>query len=274
LKEVIHFSHANGFPASTYRTIFAELSDDYELRSIECIGHDARYPVTSDWPHLVEELIGDIGSRSDEPVWLVGHSLGGYLSLMAALKRPHWVRGVVMLDSPVIAGWRAGVLRVSQWTGLDERLSPAAATRTRRTHWPSRDDAWRHFRAKTAFARWDERVLSDYIDFGIPQTASDGTRTLAFDRQTEYLIYRTLPRTLGARIAHGAPVPVGFVAGTHSKEIRQVGLNATQRATHGRIEWLEGSHLFPMEKPIETAHAVRRMLRVLTMSSSERGAKP
>jgi pimeloyl-ACP methyl ester carboxylesterase len=270
LKEVIHFSHANGFPASTYRTIFAELFDDYEVRYIERIGHDARYPVTSDWPHLVEELIGDIGSRSDEPVWLVGHSLGGYLSLMAALKRPHWVRGVVMLDSPVVAGWRAGMLRVSQWTGLDERLSPAAATRTRRTHWPSRDDAWRHFHAKTAFARWDERVLSDYIDFGIPQTASDGTRTLAFDRQTEYLIYRTLPRTLGARIAHGAPVPVGLVAGTHSKEIRQVGLEATKRVTHERIEWLEGSHLFPMEKPIETARAVRRMLRML---SSERGAQ-
>jgi pimeloyl-ACP methyl ester carboxylesterase len=270
LKEVIHFSHANGFPASTYRTIFAELSDDYEMRYIERIGHDARYPVTSDWPHLVEELIEDIGSRYEEPVWLVGHSLGGYLSLMAALKRPHWVRGVVMLDSPVVAGWRAGVLRVSQWTGLDERLSPAAATRTRRTHWPSRDDAWRHFHAKTAFARWDERVLSDYIDFGIPQTASDGTRTLAFDRQTEYLIYRTLPRTIGARIAHGAPVPVGFVAGTQSKEIRQVGLEATKRATHGRIEWLEGSHLFPMEKPIETARAVQRMLRML---SAERVAE-
>ncbi len=32
LKDIIHFSHANGFPASTYRTIFAELADDYEIR--------------------------------------------------------------------------------------------------------------------------------------------------------------------------------------------------------------------------------------------------
>jgi pimeloyl-ACP methyl ester carboxylesterase len=264
LKEVIHFSHANGFPASTYRTIFAELSDDYDLRYIERIGHDARYPVTSDWPHLVEELLEDIDRRYEAPVWLVGHSLGGYLSLMAALKHPHWVRGVVMLDSPVVAGWRAGLLRMSQWTGLDERLSPAAATRKRRTHWSSREDAWRHFHAKPAFARWDERVLSDYIDFGIPQAAPDGTRMLAFDRQIEYLIYRTLPRTLGARLVHGAPVPVGFIAGTASKEIRQVGLEATKRATRGRLEWLEGSHLFPMERPMETARAVQRMLRILS----------
>lgn len=263
MKEVIHFSHANGFPASTYRTIFGELSDDYEMRYIERIGHNARFPVTSDWPHLVDELIEDIGRHYEDPVWLVGHSLGGYLSLMAALRRPQWVRGVIMLDSPVVAGWRAGVLRVSQWTGLDERLSPAAATRKRRTHWASREEAWRHFRTKPAFARWDERMLSDYIEFGIPPTGTGATRTLAFDRQTEYLIYRTLPRTLGARLAHGAPVPVGFVAGTHSREIRQMGLEATRRATLGRLEWLEGTHLFPMEKPIETARAVRRMLRAL-----------
>jgi pimeloyl-ACP methyl ester carboxylesterase len=270
LKQVIHFSHANGFPASIYRTLFAELGDAYELRCIERIGHDPRYPVTRDWPHLVEQLLDDVERTYEQPVWLVGHSLGGYLSLMAALKKPQWVRGVVMLDSPVIAGWRSSMLRVSQWTGLDERLSPAAATRTRRTHWASRDDAWRHFHAKAAFARWDERVLSDYIDFGMPQSAADGARTLAFDRRTEYLIYRTLPHTLGSRLVRGAPVPVGFIAGTHSKEIRQVGLAATRRVMGGRIEWIDGSHLFPMEKPIETARAVERMLREL--EAGERNA--
>ena len=57
MKNVIHFSHANGFPASTYRTLFAELGDSHELRFIECIGHDARFPVTQDWPHLVEQLL-------------------------------------------------------------------------------------------------------------------------------------------------------------------------------------------------------------------------
>ncbi|HVE07020.1 MAG TPA: alpha/beta hydrolase, partial [Paraburkholderia sp.] len=80
---------------------------------------------------------------------------------------------------------------------------------------------------------------------------------------TEYLIYKTLPHTLGSRLARGAPVPVGFIAGTRSKEIRQAGLAATQRVTGGHLEWLEGSHLYPMERPIETARAVQRMLRQL-----------
>jgi hypothetical protein len=68
LKNIIHFSHANGFPASTYRTIFAELADDYDLRFIERIGHDARFPVTQDWPHLVEQLLDDISRGDRQPV--------------------------------------------------------------------------------------------------------------------------------------------------------------------------------------------------------------
>ena len=262
-----------------YRTIFAELGDDYEIRALERFGHDPRYPVTQDWPHLVEQLLAQVEhcdqsrkqGQERRPVWLIGHSLGGYLSLLAALKKPHWVKGVILLDSPVIAGWRSRLLGVSQWAGLDERLSPAAATKTRRTRWLNRDEAWRHFMAKPAFRRWDERMLSDYIDFGIPQVDAGGARQLAFDRQVEYLIYKTLPRTLGARLAHGLAVPLGFLGGTHSKEVRQVGLAVTRRLAGDHLEWLEGGHLFPMERPIETAHALRRMLNELRAAAAPSG---
>ncbi|EGD04032.1 hypothetical protein B1M_13525, partial [Burkholderia sp. TJI49] len=46
------------------------------------------------------------------------------------------------------------------------------------------------------------------------------------------------------------------------------GLEATRRASRGRIEWLEGSHLFPMERPVETARALQRMLNSLRAAES------
>jgi hypothetical protein len=49
---------------------------------------------------------------------------------------------------------------------------------------------------------------------------------------------------------------VAFIAGKRSREVRQAGLAATQRITQGRISWIEGSHLFPFERPAETVREV------------------
>jgi len=260
MRDIIHFSHANGFPVSTYRKLFAELGDEFELRAVERYGHAPQYPVTRGWPHLVQELLDSLQRQYREPVWLVGHSLGGFLSLMAALRRPEWVRGVVMLDSPIIAGWRASLLKTAQWLGVDEKPSPAAVTRNRRTHWPDTESVWDHFRAKPNFAVWDREVLRDYAEHGTEPTGKDSERRLRFDREVEYWIYRTLPTSLGRKVARGAPVPVGFVAGTRSREIRQCGMGATRRLVGENLRFIEGGHLYPMERPEQTAQLVRELI--------------
>jgi len=96
-----------------------------------------------------------------------------------------------------------------------------------------------------------------------------GTRELVFDRGTEYRIYRTIPHTIGARVLHGASVPVGFLAGTASREMRHVGVDATRRLVGEHLEWVEGSHLFPMERPIETARAIQKSAAAAHASQSE-----
>jgi hypothetical protein len=53
---------------------------------------------------------------------------------------------------------------------------------------------------------------------------------------------------------------VTFIGGTRSAEIRQVGLDLTRGVTHGRLMMLDGSHLFPMEKPLVTAAAIEAAL--------------
>ena len=125
---------------------------------------------------------------------------------------------------------------------------------------PDRDAVWSHFKAKRKFDRWDEDVLRDYVEHGTEPTGRDHERTLRFSREIEYQIYRTLPTNMGRKVAGGTAFPVSFVAGTRSREIRQVGLGATRRIVGSRLRWIEGSHLYPMEKPLETAGLIRELI--------------
>ena len=259
------FAHANGFPAGTYRQLFdAWRSAGFRVCAIEKYGHDARFPVTSNWPHLRDQLIHFIDHDVGEPAWLVGHSLGGYLSLMAASRRPDLARGLVLLDSPVLSGWKARAVQLAKASGIGERLSPGRVSRRRRQDWDSADAAFQHFAAKPAFARWAPGVLRDYIAAGTEPQGSASQHRLSFQREVETDIYNALPHHLG-RVLRAQPLrcPMAFVRGTESDEVRRVGLGATRRLAQGRISALAGSHLFPFEQPLETAAEVLRWIAAL-----------
>jgi pimeloyl-ACP methyl ester carboxylesterase len=170
------------------------------------------------------------------------------------------VRGVLLLDSPLIGGWRATALGVAKRARLVGSISPGTVSRRRKNQWIGKDEVLAHFRSKKAFARWDEQVLRDYIEHGTHDDA-DGQRLLAFDRDIETSIYNTLPHNLDQLIKrHPLKCPVAFIGGRQSVEMKQVGMAITEKVTKGRIMMLEGSHLFPMENPLATAAAVEATL--------------
>ncbi len=305
----IIFSHGNSFPASTYKVMFDNLRQrGFEVDAVEKFGHDPQYPVTNNWPHLVQQLADfardkqnqystalfdakqqsmdrfvprDDGKsvtasaarqslqpssqcldESHEPAFLVGHSLGGILSLMCAARHPELARGVVLIDSPVIGGWRATTLGLAKRTPLIGALSPGRISQKRRHHWPDAQAAMESFAHKKSFARWDPQVLQDYIDHGTHDEG--GQRVLSFDRDIETAIYNSLPHKLDSLLKRKPlKCPAALIGGTHSAEMRQAGTDLTHQVVKGRIMMLDGSHLFPMEKPIATAAAIEATLRNL-----------
>ncbi len=276
---LIVFSHANGFPAGTYGVLFRSLrARGFSVRALEKFGHEPPYPVTSNWPHLVQQL-ADFAAPEIEAhgqgAWLVGHSMGGFISLMCAARHPqlggHRVKGVLLLDSPVLGGWRARTVELVKRTQLVGSISPGKISRKRRDSWPDADSAWEHFAHKKAFARWEPQVLRDYIAHGTHEAGDGpaGRRVLSFRREVETAIYNTLPHNLDRLLRrHPLQCPVGFIGGTESLEMKQVGMSMTHRLVGRdhpeRLLMVEGSHLFPMEKPQETAAAIERALRGLS----------
>ena len=272
-KPLVIFSHGNSFPASTYSVLLQSLKTrGFQFKAIEKFGHDPRYPVTSNWPNLVQQL-ADFTARESEKsgqaAFLVGHSLGGFLSLMCTARHPQLgglpIRGVVLLDAPILGGWRATALSVAKRARLVGSLSPGAISRKRKQAWASRDEVLAHFMSKKAFARWEPQVLADYVQHGTqdaaPDSAEAGQRVLSFDRNVETAIYNSLPDNLEALLQrHPLKCPVAYIGGRQSVEMRQVGMALTEKVTKGRIMMLDGSHLFPMEKPLATAAALEASL--------------
>jgi pimeloyl-ACP methyl ester carboxylesterase len=263
---LIVFSHANSFAASTYGVLFRQLrARGFTVKAPDKFGHDPAYPVSNNWPGLIQQL-HDFAARevdkTGEPAFLVGHSLGGFLSILCAARHPQLARGVLLLDSPLIGGWKSHAVRAAKRTQLVGAISPGAVSRKRRNRWPSQDAALEHFRHKKAFARWDPQVLADYVAQGTHD--EDGQRVLSFEREVETRIYNTLPDNLaGVLKRHPLRCPVAFIGGLQSEEIGQVGMAMTEKVTAGRITMMDGSHLFPMEKPTATAAAIEAALLAL-----------
>lgn len=265
MSKILVFSHANGFPAGCYRVLFdIWRAAGWEIHALPQVGHDPAYPVANNWRALRDQLIRFIEQdvKPEGPVMLAGHSLGGILSLLAACRRPDLAAGLVMIDSPVVNGWRAHSMQVVKAIGLMQRISPGKISRQRRYEWPDRPAVHAHFAAKSKFARWDPRVLADYVESGFEE--ANGKTVLKFRRDVETHIYDTLPDHLGILLRRHPPrCPVAFIAGTQSEELRAAGVQASKALARKHFLWMEGTHLFPFERPDDTAAAVLQMLEAL-----------
>jgi pimeloyl-ACP methyl ester carboxylesterase len=256
-KPVLHFSHANGFPAPCYGQMLAPLARCYRLSWIEAIGTDPRYPPTEGWPLLVAQLIDTLEREyRSEPVYGVGHSLGAYLNFIAAAQRPELFRGIVMLDAPVIGALRGRALGAVKRLGIVDRVTPAGMTRERRREWASREEARAHFRSRRLFRHFTDECLEDYVRHGL--IGRPGHYRLRIDPEIEYRIYRTIPHDM-SRHLRTLKVPAGFVGGTESDVLRRVGMRAMRGARFLKRR-VAGGHLFPFEQPLAAAAAIEELL--------------
>lgn len=267
---LIVFSHGNSFPAATYNVMLNDLRRrGFRVEAIDKFGHDPRYPVTNNWPHLVQQLADFVQPLTQEaPVYLVGHSLGGILSLMVAAQHHKLVQGVVLLDSPMVGGWRAYMLKLHKRIPASDVFSPAAVSKKRRNTWSDEAQALEHFMQKRAFAKWHVQVLLDYIAHGTHDeiTPEGKQRVLSFDRNIETAIYKCLPDHLESYFKrHPLHCKAALIGGLQSRELKQLGLDFSRRMTQGRVSMIDGTHLFPMEHPLVTAAAIEAALLNLSL---------
>ncbi|WP_339512242.1 alpha/beta fold hydrolase [Pseudomonas sp. RL_15y_Pfl2_60] len=251
--QTVFFAHANGFPAATYTKLFDALGPQYKVEHIGQHGHDPDFPVNANWSNLVRELIHHIEQR-EQPVWGVGHSLGGVLHYHAAQLRPELYLGVAMLDSPLLTLADQWVIRAAKRFGFIDRITPAGRTIGRREAFADAAEAHRYFAAKSLFRRFDPDCLSAYIEHGL-QPAGEELR-LRFDPATEINIYRNVPH-ISAGPAQHLKVPLAMVRGQHSRVVLAHHTRHVRRIPKGEYLTMPGGHMFPLEHPVQTAELLK-----------------
>lgn len=96
------FLHGVGSSSKTWSSVMSLLEDRYTVAAFDLLGH-GRSPVPTERSEYTRDRalddIDDVLGELDGPAVLVGHSLGGYLSLAHAATRPGVATGIIVLNT-------------------------------------------------------------------------------------------------------------------------------------------------------------------------------
>lgn len=184
----LHFAHANGFNAMTYRHLLAPLAQHFHIRAWDTRGHGFTtlpadpakhangYLYRDDLISFIEPFAAETGG----PILLAGHSMGGSISLLTAADRPDLVRGIFLAD-PVMAPTFRRRLRLSFGRLLGRKSDPLLMSEIagrRRAVYADRATMADSYKGRGAFRTWPEEMIADYVEGGTVDLA-DGQVGLA-----------------------------------------------------------------------------------------------
>ncbi|MCS7204437.1 MAG: alpha/beta hydrolase [Leptospiraceae bacterium] len=263
----ILFFHANGFSSQTYNKIlkfFYEQS--YNIFGLNFAGHDGseNYSNFRNWFFFRDQVLSFANFlRSKTGIskfHLIGHSLGGASSLLAASLDKEHIISVVCWDPVVFTPF---------FSFLTLFIEPpiAKTTEKRRDEFPNVEVLKRSLKLLPLFKNWDKEVLQDYVDSCFYFDEFSKKYKLSLPKDIEAKIFRSL------KFGHWKfykkitqPVFVltpktSFVCPPRARRL----LTRNHPISKSEIHPID-SHFFPMIQPIQTAEITLRFLKQIENS--------
>jgi pimeloyl-ACP methyl ester carboxylesterase len=243
-----------------------ELAGSYRIFSPYFCDHRETDPENGGlgWMTLAEDLSRFCEGLNLEKPFLVGHSMGATVSMMANATDGLPAAGMVLIE-PILLPSEFYQLHISV------EQHPFAAKAIRRTNfWRDRDEANAYLHSRALFEGWDEEVLGLYLRYGI--TGEDGGLRLTCSPRREAALFmggvQYDPWPLLPRIS--CPVLILEGEKSYNRElIDQSRISSLiPNCTHHQVEG--AGHLLPMEKPREATHLIGEFFRPLLPGMDER----
>ena len=111
------FAHANGYPPGSYRALLNALEPRLDIDVIEHrpLWSEDPAPTLLPWQVYARDLVDRIGETGQEPVWLVGHSMGAAAAILATSQQPSKFKGIIALDPVLVSNGAWFWLRLLTW---------------------------------------------------------------------------------------------------------------------------------------------------------------
>ena len=250
----VQFSHANGFPAGSYTYLF-ELLNNTQVNFVEKFGHND-YPLNKSLDNFADELIASIEKQYNEPIIGIGHSLGGMVTLLASSKRPDLFKKVIVLDPVLFSKRKRYIVWLAQKIGFTDWHSIIKKAKKRRTHFSNIEAVRNIYQQKTLFKKFHPKCFDDYLKHGFTQ--SENGVELAFSSKIEADIFRYIQLKVPPNLDKLNGV---LIYGNNSDTFWKSDMKWWKRNfPNFEMVTFEGSHLFPFEKPEETANLLNKYI--------------
>lgn len=251
---IIHFAHANGYPPACYEPLFSLLVKNFRVISMlqRPLWENSNPNEIKDWHPFSTDLLNFLDQQSFCKVIAIGHSLGGIVSLRAAIFEPERFQALILID-PVLFSPLSIIARKIIWPmDLVYRFHPSIkASRYRRRKFNDIESIFSGFRRKQIFRYMDDDNLMAYIK-GIVSQDQDGGYKLIFSPEWEMRIYATAiwnDLDLWRNISK-IKIPVLVIRGEESDTFLPPAANYfNKRLPSSKLVTIKkATHLVPLEK--------------------------
>jgi len=254
-------SPANGFPPLCYQPFLDQLCAHFQVSLAE---HRPLWPNSQppqgwlNWQHLATDLCKQVQQANQQPVTLVGHSLGAVLGLFAAVQQPELFQRLVLIE-PVFFPLKQHYLLRWLPKSYKQRQGLIAKTLRRPDQFASHQDAFRFHRRTRAFKNFSDDALRYYVQHGFAQQP-DGQLEMRFPKAWEAEVYGSLPNVW--RALRKVKVEVIGLRAEHSNTLPQTSWNRWKQLQpeHRFVEMAGSEHLLPMTEPERTAETLLQLL--------------
>jgi len=264
---IISLAPANGFVPETYLPMLKPLMNDYRVVSTPpraLWGDGAPPDITPEhsWYDFSVDMLNTYKQFGLKDVIGIGHSIGGIMTILAAIQRPDLFKALILLDPVIVTHQIANWVKSEKEQGKVAAFPLADLAKKRKNEFDSVDAAFENFHGKSIFKDWSDEVLRLYVEHGTIDCGDK--RCLTWSPEWEAFYYSTYYPYVWEELPklNDLEIPILFMPAGDSDtfvpdNVRQV----QELVPDADFEIMEGmGHLFPQAEPQAASEVIQKWL--------------